>query len=187
MGSINNMLPYTDELTDILLSGGVAVIPTDTIYGIVGRADLPKTVMRIRELKSRGNDQAFIVLCANPEQVKSFGVAERELEMAIKHWPGKVSIVLPTSKSYPEITGDLTGISFRIPNHPTLQKLLTKTGPLVAPSANPKNSIPALTVEDAKNYYEGSVEIFIDGGTTTSLPSKVIRIHTDGTEEVLRP
>ena len=178
--------PYTQHLADVLHNGGVAVIPTDTIYGIVGRCDLPDTVRKIRRLKNRGYDQAFIVLCANVEQVRDFGIDKRILAQAAKHWPGKVSIVMDTTIEHPEVSGRLEGIAFRIPDHEALRSLLLATGPLVAPSANPKDNAPPIELEPAKTYFGARVDCYIDGGPADSKPSKLIKIKADGTQEIIR-
>ena len=173
-------------LIALLSKGGVAVIPTDTVYGIVSRYDLPEAVNKVRRLKHRDKDQAFIVLCANSDQVKQVGVSDKTLEKTKKYWPGKVSIVMTPSVKYPDISGNLEGIAFRIPNNTDLHDLLLATGPLVAPSANPKGLDPALTIQQAIDYFGNSVDVYVDGGEAISQPSKLIKIHSDGHEEIIR-
>lgn len=181
------MNPFSDELVQILRSGGVAVMPSDTIYGIVGSANIPETVSRIRDIKNRGSNEAFIVLCANMDQVAQFDIAKSALENAKKYWPGKVSIIMKPSKVHGEIQGNQDGIAFRIPDYSELQALLLKTGPLVAPSANPRGLEPARTIADAKAYFGDLVDFYADGGRREGNPSKLIKLHDDGSEEILRP
>jgi len=174
-------------LVDILNSDGVAVIPTDTIYGIVGRYDSPKAVQKIRRLKNRGSDQAFIVLCANIDQIRTFGVEEAHLKQADTHWPGKVSVILNTLHHWPDISGKLEGIGFRVPDNKELRSLLLQTGPLVAPSANPKNDTPAWGIKQAEEYFGDKIGAYINYGLIKNTkPSKLLKISPDGTEDVLR-
>ena len=51
-----------NDLIETLKDGGIAVIPTDTIYGIVGSALNPQTVEKIYELRKRAKDKPFIIL-----------------------------------------------------------------------------------------------------------------------------
>ena len=45
-----------DDISETLNDGGVGVLPTDTLYGLVGSALIPETVERIYELKRRSFD-----------------------------------------------------------------------------------------------------------------------------------
>ncbi len=178
--------PYTEELVRVIRSGGVAVIPTDTIYGVVGRYDSPTVLDRIRQIKKRPDIQGFIVLCADIDQLESFDLSEKSLQRAAIHWPGKVSIIFNPGNKFPYIQGDPNEMAFRIPDYEPLRKLLKKTGPLVAPSANPRAEPPSMTIAEAKTYFGDSIDCYIDGGRADSKPSKLIKMHADGTEEVLR-
>lgn len=172
----------------VLQKNGVVVMPSDTIYGIFGRADSPEVVKRIRKIKGRGSDQAFIVLCSEVEEITdNFGVDEKLLKHVAHHWPGPVSIILEPGKPRPDIQGDLAGIAFRIPNDAELLNILKQTGPLVAPSANPKGQDPAKKITAAQTYFGDTVDLYVNGGIIeNSKPSKVIKINPDGSQQTLR-
>ncbi len=67
-----------------------------------------------------------------------------------------------------------------------LFSLLQKTGPLVAPSANPQGLTPASNIKEAKKYFGDRVDFYIAGGTLISKPSTIIKINKNGEIEVLR-
>lgn len=163
------------ENIEILKNGGVGVIPTDTIYGLVGRADLPETVERVLKIKNRSDGKGFIVLISSTEDLKKFRIeiSENIKRFLDKYWPGKVSVVMSPT------------LSFRLPDKKDLIDLLRETGPLVAPSANPEGKNPAKNIDEAKEYFGSVVDFYEDGGNLESLPSTLVRIKNDKIE-VLR-
>jgi len=67
-------------------------------------------------------------------------------------------------------------LAFRIPKNQNFRKFLSKTGPLVAPSANSEGEEPAKTIEEAKKYFGKAVDFYLDGGKLTAKPSTLIKI-----------
>lgn len=163
----------------ILKKGGIGVIPTDTIYGLVGSALLPKVVKRIYSVKHRNPKKSSIVLIHDINDLKLFGIKlTGGIDVILKKiWPGMVSIVLPAAR--PEFNYLQRGnesIAFRLPKSRTLRALLKKTGPLIAPSANPEGLPPAKTIAEAKKYFGKNIDFYLDGGTMESKPSVLIAI-----------
>ena len=177
---------------DIIADGGVAVIRTDTLYGIVCDAHNPHAVDRIYKIKQRDLLKPVIVLVAHFEQIAEFGITlnpETQAQLK-KYWPGKVSIVLPatdTSVNTHYIHKGTGGIAFRIPADAELRKLLIESGPLIAPSANPEGKPPAKNIDEARDYFKDQVDYYMDGGEVVeSKASQMIKIDTDGNVIVLR-
>lgn len=178
-----------EEAIKCLKNGGVGVIPTDTLYGLVGSAYSPKAVERIYELRQRDKDKPCIILISSIDDLEKFGVhltlpLRDRLE---KFWPGKVSIVFPVANekfSYLHRGGK--SLAFRFPNDKDLIAILKETGPLVAPSANIQSFSPAKTIEDAERYFSTKVDFYQDGGEMGSLPSKLISFGENGEEIILR-
>jgi L-threonylcarbamoyladenylate synthase len=172
-----------------LNEGGVAVVPTDTLYGLVGSARRPATVDRIYRLRQRDQDKPLIVLIGNVADLYSFigPQGQRTQELFNGVWPGPVSLIFACSK--PELAylhRNKPGISFRLPAKPELQALLRQTGPLVAPSANPQGQEPARTLAEAKAYFGDEVDAYVDGGRLEGAPSALVDL-TSGQPRVLRP
>lgn len=132
------------ETIKILKKGGVGVVPTDTLYGLVGRANDKKVIARIKRIKGRSPGKPFIILISSIKQIEDFGLKlkAQDKEVLSKLWPGPISVAL-TKK-----------LSFRLPKNKFLIELINKTGPLVAPSANPEGSTPASTIAEARNYFD---------------------------------
>lgn len=167
-----------------LSSGGVAVIPTDTIYGLVGNALNLQTVERIYKIKGRSPEKPFIILISDMAQLNLFGITPTD-ELNT-YWPGPVSIILPCDNEKFRYLHRGTGsLAFRLPAKDDLRQLLSKTGPLVAPSANPEGEQPAATVAEAKAYFGRLVDGYQGASKLIGAPSRLIKI-TNGEVEVLR-
>lgn len=176
------------EIIHILKNGGVGILPTDTLYGLVGSALNPKTVERIYQLRQRNPAKPMIILISS---LKDLGIFSIHLKGVIlnylkKIWPNPVSVVLscPGTSFFYLHRGSNT-LAFRIPKDQELLTLLKKTGPLVAPSANLEGKPEAKTITEAKNYFGGQVDFYLDKGKLISKPSTLIKLE-DGRVIVLR-
>lgn len=184
------MISFSDDSKNILISGGIGVIPTDTIYGIVGRAELPHTVERIYAVRKRDEYKPCIILISSPDDLNKFNIvipAEAKIFLD-KHapWPWKVSIVFPCLESrFEYLTRGTKSLAFRVPDVPELRDLLLKTGPLIAPSANIAGRPSATVIQEARQYFGNLVDFYIDGGKCNGLSSTLITF-TDGKLVVLR-
>ena len=168
-----------DAAIKILQQGGVGVMPTDTIYGLVGQALNPETAKRIRELKGRPNRKPFIVLISSLSDLKKFKVNPPPFTLKIIHqvWPGPVSIIF--SKT----------LACRLPASAPLRELLKQTGPLIATSANPTSEPPAQTISMAKKYFGPAghgIDFYLAGKTASKKPSTLIKIK-QGKIIIIRP
>jgi len=168
-----------EEITKIINSGGIGVFPTDTLYGILGRADMPATVERIYELKDRNLSKPFIILISSLLDLNIFGIEPSDTDKQIleKFWPGKVSIILKVNdERFGYLTRGTGSLAFRMPDKKDLLDILKATGPLVAPSANPEGEKPAETIEETKRYFNAKADFYIDGGRLVGEPSTLISL-----------
>lgn len=163
-----------------LKDGAVAVIPTDTIYGIVGPAKNPSVVEKIYRLRKRASSKPMIILAASIDQIKGLGIKinSGQIKILNKLWPNKVSVVIDCPfKKLPYLHRGKKSLAFRLPDNKFLQNLLETTGPLVAPSANFEGEKPSEDIRGAKQYFKDNVDFYIDGGKLKSLPSTVAKLE----------
>lgn len=159
-----------NQLVKILKGGGIGVMPTDTIYGLVGQALDPKTVSRIYKVRKRSPEKPFIILIPSLASLELFGVklGDYEKKFLKKYWPGEVSVILPCK---PDILKYLhrgtNTLAFRLPVKESVLEILKKTGPLVAPSANPEGLPPANNLKEAKKYF-GEISLPLTKGEVRS-------------------
>ncbi len=176
-------------IVKLLSIGKVGVMPTDTVYGIVGSALNPQTVEEIYKLRKRAKDKPMIVLISGISDLAKFDIKiSKYTEEALKKiWPNPVSVVLPCpSEKFTYLHRGKKTLAFRLPKDKRLMDLLKETGPLVAPSANVEGQPVAETIQDAKKVFGAGASFYVDGGKLALKASTVIRLHQDGTRIVLR-
>lgn len=175
---------FDDKTVSILKDGGVAVVRTDTLYGIVARADNQAAVDRVYAIKERTPTKSPIVLISSPSQL--FDTYDQPtLERLHELWPDKVSVILPSSAAPAWLTRGNASVAYRLPDNTPLRELVGATGPLIAPSANPEGDPPAMTIAQARGYFGDSVDVYVDGGTVTdNSPSKLYRLTDEGMERL---
>jgi L-threonylcarbamoyladenylate synthase len=176
----------TEQLIECLRKGGVAVIRTDTLYGLVARIDDEQAVEKVYHLKERNDDKPCIVLIPDATYVPAH---QDVIKRLTDEYRGvATSIVVPKSTEQASITRGQDSVAYRIPQDESLRALLRHTGPLIAPSANPQGLPPARIVEEARVYFGQSVDCYLDGGEIPQdvAASQVIRVNADGSTAKLR-
>lgn len=169
---------YTDIQSAIqhLLAGGIGVIKTDTIYGIVACANNEASVERVYEVKKRTPTKSPIVLVGSVEQL--FDTYDKTVHGFLeKYWPGPYSIILPSATAPIWLTRGNASVAYRLPDNESLRQLIEATGPLIAPSANPETLQPAATIRQAQEYFGKSVDFYVDSGEVAidTPPSRLLR------------
>jgi len=163
----------------ILSAGGIGVLPTDTIYGLVGSALKPEMVRRIYKLRKRNRKKPMIILIGSLDDLAMFGikVGPGLKKVLSKFWSGKVSVILPCcAKKFLYLHRGTKALAFRMPKVIWLRRLLKDTGPLVAPSANLEGLPPAKTIAEAKEYFGSTADFYVDRGKLESAPSTLVEI-----------
>jgi len=172
------------KLAKLLQDGKIGIIPTDTIYGLIGRASDQTAVERLYSLKNRENKPGTII-AANIDQLIELGIKARYLKAVEQYWPNPISIVVPNYE-LAHIHLGMGSIAVRIPADPDLHKLLEQSGPLLTSSANHPGEPEATTIAIAQKYFGDSIDFYVDGGDLSNRkPSTIIRV-VDDIVEVLR-
>lgn len=171
-----------EEYADILKQGGVGVIPTDTIYGLVASAHNKVAIERLYTIKGRDIDKPYIILIRGIGDLEAFGahISPDAHRLIDTYWPGPLTIIVPVREErYQYLHRGKQSLAFRMPKDTLVQEMLEETGPLVAPSANPQGEKPADTIEDAKKYFGDAVDFYLDDGKREGCASTIV----DCTEE----
>lgn len=175
---------FDDTVVRLIEGGGIGIIRTDTLYGIVARADNEAAVSRVFSVKQRTPTKPPISLISSTEQL--FDIYDQSMLNQLKaFWPGKNTVILPATRAPEWLMRGTRSVSYRLPDNPLLLKLIEKTGPLIAPSANPEGMPPAMTIEQAKDYFGDRVDFYVDGGRVEDdSPSKIYRQASEGFERL---
>lgn len=174
-----------EAITTALQNGDIAVVRTDTIYGIIALADTQLAVEKVFTAKRRNLSKQCIVLVSDPSHIPGYG--EHVLRVSSAHTQPTSVIVPATTQPEWLLRGGDT-IAYRITRDPFLRSVIEAVGPVIAPSANPEGLPPARTIIEAKNYFKDKVDCYIDGGEVpkTTPASQIIEILEDGATRVIR-
>lgn len=167
---------------DILKSGGVVAIPTETVYGLAADAFNEEAVNNIFKAKGRPNDNPLIVHISSFEQIYSLAreVPDSAKKLAEKFWPGPLTMILPKKEQVPSATsGGLDTVAIRLPSHPVANKIIELSCPLAAPSANISGFPSPTAYEHVEADMTGRVDAICDGGDcSVGVESTVITLAT---------
>jgi len=170
-----------DKAADILRNGGVAIIPTDTVYGLAAHPGHPEAVARLQTIKARENPKPVALLIDAPETLARFNPNLPPLAqtLAKRYWPGALTLVLDTPNGTE---------GFRVPNHAFCRALLARCGgALRVTSANLTGQMPATSAADALAALGLTADLLVDDGPSPGgLASTVLRIAADNTPALLR-
>lgn len=173
------------QLGERLSQGEIAVIPTDTQYGIVTSASRSQSVERIYQLRKRSGKKPMILLISQIEDIEKMGIQLNHAQKTLlaHHWPNPLSVIIPVENPKLEyLHRGMKSLAFRLPQPGWLQTLLQASGPLVAPSANFEGESPATTLEEARKYFGSQIDFYIDYGKLQNPPSTIIKMTGDQVE-----
>ncbi len=182
------ILPCMEEslstATEILNRGGVVVIPTDTVYGLAAHPAFPDAVDRLYTIKGREARKPIALLASSMDMVMKFGVKFPSVacELAKRHWPGALTLVLQTEKDENTFEG------FRVPNHTFTRQLLRMCGGVLrVTSANVSGGQPATDVPAALKDVGLDADLILDDGISPGgVASTVVKVTPGGDVQILR-
>ena len=187
--------PAADEAAlnraaQIIQSGGIVGMPTETVYGLGASALSESAAEKIYAAKGRPSDNPLIVHVAFPEEAESIAyTTDLYYALAKRFMPGPLTVILSKKDTVPAgVTGGLDTVAVRCPAHPVAHELIRKAGvPIAAPSANRSGCPSPTTAEHVLRDMDGRIEMILDGGPCEiGLESTVIRLTEEGCE-ILRP
>lgn len=182
--SLNIADPEEDAVesaVSVLLSGGLVLYPSDTVYGILCRADRRDSVERLAKIKGYDKPRPFILIVDGLEMARNLtsGIDPEMNEILKLRWPGKLTVVLPSGDGCPAwVRGEDNTVALRHPADPLSGRLLKRCGiPLVSTSANQAGEDPKLRMSAIPGSIIAEVDIVLNAGDLPpSSPSTIIKI-----------
>ena len=176
---------------EILSSGGLCAIPTETVYGLAADAYNGAAVSKIFAAKGRPQDNPLIVHIADLSTLFDLweSVPEQALRLAQEFWPGPLTMVMKkTDRIPPQVSCGLDTVGVRFPEHPVAQEVIKLAKvPLAAPSANlsgkPSPTLASHVAEDM----QGRIDAILDGGACGVGVESTVVDMTGDVPRVLRP
>ena len=166
-----------ERAAEALRSGKVALVPTETVVGLVASES---GLSRIREIKGRDADKPIALLCPSTEE--AFALAANVPPLAVKladlYWPGPLTLVLDLP------SGDTIGL--RVPAGRAVRELLQAYGgPLYATSANLSGEPARAAPDEVDTQVLEAVDIVVEGEKGSGEASAVVALSR-GKVELLR-
>jgi L-threonylcarbamoyladenylate synthase len=150
-----------------LASGGLVVVPTDTVYGIACGAFNPDAVRRIYDLKGRSYSKPLPILIPDASQLTlvATDIPTEAYRLVGGFWPGALTLVFHTAPLAALAAHGRKTIAVRVPDHGVVRALLDHAGvPIAATSANQSGNPSITDGSEAVRLFGGRVEVIIDGG-----------------------
>jgi tRNA threonylcarbamoyl adenosine modification protein (Sua5/YciO/YrdC/YwlC family) len=177
-------------IIDCLLSGGIIIYPTDTIYGLGCDIFQQKAIERICRIKQIDPAKAKLsFVCYDLSSLSAYtkSISTPLYRVLKNHLPGPYTFILPASKEVPKILKSRkNSIGLRVPDNLIARTIVQKLGHPVLSTTLPGEKVedytdPAIIYEQFKNL----VDIVVDGGTGRAIPSTIID-YTSGEAVILR-
>jgi tRNA threonylcarbamoyl adenosine modification protein (Sua5/YciO/YrdC/YwlC family) len=150
------------EIAALLRSGGIVLLPTDTIYGLHALANDTSSA-RIAAIKARDAEKRFVMIAASVAQLDAMGADVPSMLNNI--WPAPLTAILRRGTET---------IAARVPDLKWLRDLLERTGPLISTSAN-RSGEPPITIADAlPDELLRAIDGVVDAGLRTGKPSAIV-------------
>ncbi|ACY17409.1 L-threonylcarbamoyladenylate synthase [Haliangium ochraceum] len=172
-----------DRAVDILRTGGIVCMPTETTYGLAVDIDNPAALRALAQLKQRPADAPFGLVLGERGHIHQLTALWPPLaeDMARACWPGALTLVVPARPELPgELIGPGGGVGVRLSSHRVPTALAAALGrAITATSANPSGAPAACDIARARAYFGDAVH-YLDGGPATPAASTVVAIEDQG-------
>ncbi len=180
-----------DLAGELLASGALVAIPTETVYGLAANALDAQAVCAIFTAKGRPQDNPLIVHIADTDDLVPLvsNISPMAEQLADTFWPGPLTMILPRAKTVPAVvSAGLDTVAVRMPSHPIARAIIRSAGvPLAAPSANRSGSPSPTSAAHVMQDMDGIIPLVVDGGSCgVGVESTVISLVSD-IPVILRP
>jgi L-threonylcarbamoyladenylate synthase len=174
----------------LVAAGGLVAFPTESFYGLGADALDPRAIARVFGVKGRPETKPLLVLVDSVDMALALAarVSDGARALMARHWPGALTLVLEAAARVPAaLTGSTGTVGLRMPGHPVAHALVRAAArPVTAPSANPSGAPPPLTAEAVRRYFDGRVELILDGGPTAGGAGSTVADCTVWPPRILR-
>jgi len=169
--------------------GELAVIPTDTVYGLGADAFNKEAVAALLAAKGRGRNMPPPVLIGSRNTLDGlvYTLPTAAYDLVEAFWPGALTLAVKHAPSLKWDLGDTDNTVFvRMPLHPVALEVLRATGPMAVSSANLTGQPAANTGTEAMDQLGASVRVYLEAGVSSLpvddgpvLPSTIVDVTGD--------
>jgi L-threonylcarbamoyladenylate synthase len=177
-----------DAAEQALEGGGLVVFPTETVYGLAARPDVPRATGRVFEAKRRPRGLTLPLLCPDLSRAEEVAIIDdRARSLAKRFWPGGLTIVLRRSERSAswDLGDDRRTVGVRVPAHDVALAVLSRAGPLAVTSANPSGEPTPRDCDGVREALGKAVDVYLCAGSTGGVASTIVDL-TGAQPTVLR-
>lgn len=166
------------EAAGIVAQGGIAVYPTETVYGLGVLYNNAQALERLFAAKARADAKPVLLLIESLGQLAGLAaeIPPEALELAGRWWPGPLTMLFRALPHLlPHITGAESKVACRISGDPVARHLVHLTGsPITSTSANPSGCPSPARAEDLAGKLLEKVDVLLDAGATPGGPASTL-------------
>lgn len=170
-----------NKLLEVLNNGDLAVLPTDTVYGIHADATNIESIKKIDEAKHSNKPHLILVSSIKMLEEYTYEITDLQRRIIDKYWPNSLTILFKKNdKLSDELTKGSDYIGIRMPNNKFLLDLINQFGkPLISTSANITNESVITNVSLLDNELKEKISYIYDGGTINNEASTLIKVENN--------
>jgi L-threonylcarbamoyladenylate synthase len=171
-----------DKYVKLIRQGEIVAFPTETVYGLGADAWNRSAIQKVFAQKGRPPDNPLIVHICSIKMAEDFAniISEDARKLMEYFWPGPLTLIFPKKPEVLDIiTAGLDTVALRWPKHPLSQELISRTGPLVAPSANSSGKPSPTKAVHVKEDFGDDFPVIDAGETDIGLESTVLDISAE--------
>lgn len=165
------------QVSALLLQGGVVAFPTDTVFGLGVVYDDAKAIERMKQAKGRPEDKPFPMMVADPEQIETVAEVDSIYRPLLEVFmPGPFTIVVKRKKTVPSFAvNGCDTIAIRIPDDAFVRDVIRKAGkPLLVTSANRSGGANTTNEADVLQQLDGRITAVVKGTSGSSMASTIV-------------
>lgn len=186
------MTQEIENAVKVLQTGGILLYPTDTIWGIGCDALMEGAVQKVYQLKNRSDHKSLIILLAEPKAIFNYVAAPPpDIIDLLQSFDRPTTVIYGGALGLPDnLIGEDGSIGIRITRDSFCKRLIKKLGhPIVSTSANTSGRPSPKSFMDIEPVIKNGVDYIVNyrrEEDSEKIPSKIIRIFSDGRQDVIR-
>ncbi len=172
---------------DIIQNGGVVACATDTVYGLSCDPFCESAVKQIYTLKGRNEQSPLLLVAHRDYDISDLVYIDKNTQKYLdKYWPNSVTFIFKIKdERLKQLSCGKDTIAIRKPNDAQFETLLSVCPLLTSTSANVSGFPPATNVSEVKKYFDGEIQLILDGGQSGTKSSTIVDVSS-GEVKVLR-
>lgn len=171
-----------ESIIKTIEEGNLALMATDTVYGIMADALNIDAVNKVFDAKKR-EKKPLILLVSSIKMLEKYveNINELQRKLINKYWPNTLTIIFDKSDNISSsITCGMTTIGIRMPNNKLLLDIMNKLNkPLISTSANISNKSTITNIDMLESDLKDKISLIIDSGEIKNIASTIVKIENN--------